>query len=93
MKTKTTPKSSRVIRRSFALPGNLLEEANALAPKAIQGNANRLVRTALEEFVAQRRRTQFAEEMARMAVDPQIIKASRAITEEFLPAESDGLDR
>jgi len=83
--------SSRVVRRSFALPKSLIEEATSLAPDEIRGNANRLVRVALEEFVARHRQAELDEALARMAADPQIVKESRTLSEEFRSAESDGL--
>jgi hypothetical protein len=91
MKTLKTKRGSSVVRRSFALPKLVLEEAARLAPPELRGNWNRLVRTALEQFIIQRKRRRFAEGMAEMAKDPQALEVNRRISEEFAAAERDGI--
>ena len=88
MPKKTLP---RTVRRSVALPGRLVSEVTAAAPPDLRTNLNRLVTVALEEFVAQRKRRAFEEDMAQMAADPDIQRECRAIAQEFAVAEADGL--
>ena len=83
-------KAARV-RRSVALPRELVEEATRMAPRELRDNLNRLVMASLEEFVARRKATVFEEAMARMAGDPAICRESAEIAGEFAPAELDGL--
>lgn len=82
---------SKTIRRSVALPRDLMEEVLAVAPPELSGNLNRLVMISLRDFVARRRTEAFAEAMAEMAADPAIRSESAAITSEFIVAENDGL--
>jgi metal-responsive CopG/Arc/MetJ family transcriptional regulator len=94
MKKAGRSKSKRrtgTVRRSFALPYRLLEEVIRVAPPEGPDNLNALVREALEEYVVRRRDEAFAEEMARMAKDPQVRRESKRIDEEFRAAEGDGL--
>lgn len=69
MKSKSSP---RTVRRSVALPRQLVEEATAVAPRELRHNLNRLVTVALREFAARRRSLTFEETMAQMAADPTI---------------------
>lgn len=82
---------SGTARRSFALPARLLEEVREATPPGGPGNLNAIVRAALEEYVARRQEEAFAEDMARMAADPQIQALNRAIDREFRCTERDGL--
>lgn len=84
-------KQSPTVRRSVALPPDLVEEARRAAPYELKDNFNLLVREALKEYVARRRREDFAAEMARMATDPQIQKASQGLMEDFESTLADGL--
>ena len=79
------------VRRSVALPRALVEAAAAKAPPELRDNMNRLVRVALEEFVARRVEREFEQTMIRMAADPALRAASTAISDEFVDAEEDGL--
>jgi len=83
--------SSRTIRRSIALPRELVQEVEAIAPLNLKGNFNRLVSVALQRFASQRKVEAFEEAMSRMAADPSIRAECAAISREFLPTESDGL--
>jgi hypothetical protein len=83
--------STRIIRRSIALPRELVQEVEAIAPFNLKGNFNRLVSVALQRFASQRKAEAFEEAMGRMAADPSIRAECAAISKEFLRAESDGL--
>lgn len=88
MKTKAPPKT---IRRSVALPRQLIEEASAMAPRDLRENFNRLVTVALQEFVARQTTRTFEDTMAHMAADPAIRAECAAIGRDFAVAEPDGL--
>ena len=88
---KRTTQSKSTVRRSVVLPAELLEEVLSCSQSEPRRNVNRLVVTALEEFVARRRRLQFEQAMQEMAADPQIRKECENIGEFFRAAESDGL--
>ncbi len=85
-------KKSTLIRRSIAIRKAELDELLAVVPADERHNVNRLILRAIREFVRERRRRAFAEEMARMAADPDIQRECRAIAEEFKHTEMDGLD-
>lgn len=82
---------SPIVRRSIALPKELVEEAKKLAPQEIKNNFNRLVIVALEDYSARRRKLAFEEAMERMGNDPEIRTQSKTISREFIEAEEDGL--
>lgn len=88
MKRKTRPNT---VRRSVALPRQLIEEVTTVAPPELRENLNRLVTVALQEFAAKKRERAFEEAMARMAADPAIQAECAAISKEFGTAERDGL--
>jgi hypothetical protein len=69
----------------------LVEEVTAAAPPDSRHNLNRLVVTALQEYVAARKAQAFEAAMAQMAADPAIRKECAAISREFAAAETDGL--
>lgn len=73
------------------MPAELLEEALSCSKSEPKSNVNRLVVTALEEYVARQKRLQFEQAMLEMAADPQIRKECEDISEAFRVAESDGL--
>jgi hypothetical protein len=79
------------VRRSVALPRELVEEATRVAPRELRDNLNRLVVVSLEEFVARRKASAFEDAMARMAADPSIRSEGAQIDAEFGPATLDGL--
>ena len=89
MKPKRKP--AAVVRRSVALPRNLVEDVTAIAPVALRQNFNRLVSRALQEFAAAQRARAFAREMQEMAADPQIQAECKAIERDFAVAALDGL--
>jgi hypothetical protein len=84
-------KSPTTVRRSFVLPRALIESAAAKAPPELRRNMNRLVRVALQEYVARRAEREFEAAMASMAADPELRAASAAIAQAFIDAEGDGL--
>jgi hypothetical protein len=91
-KQKTLPKKAhKTIRRSVALPRQLVNEASAVAPPELRQNLNRLVTVALQEFAAKRRERAFEQAIAQMAADPAIQAECAAITKDFTDAEADRL--
>jgi hypothetical protein len=94
MKPKTVRNAQRkTVRRSVALPRNLIDEATAVAPPELGQNLNRLVTVALQEFAAKRKARAFEEAVAQMAADPAIRAECAAIERDFSAAEADGLTR
>ena len=86
-----SPTDTGTIRRSVALPNDLVNHAIEVAPAELKSNFNRLIRTALQDFVAARRKAAFSEAIARMAHDPEIVSESATITKEFAATDADGL--
>lgn len=86
-------KVSHTVRRSVALPRQLVEEVLSVAPPEAAANLNRLVAESLREFVARRRALAFEKAMAQMAADPAIRNECAAISAQFATAEMDGLKR
>ena len=86
-----TPASRQLIRRSVALPRQLVEDVLACAPPDLAHNLNQLVAASLREYIAHRQTLAFDEAMRQMAADPEIQAASSAITAEFAVATMDGL--
>ncbi len=84
---------SSVVRRSVALPEQLVSEALACAPPEAAGNLNRLVAHSLAEFIARQKARAFDEAMASMAADPAIRRECGAIAEELAGTEMDGFER
>jgi hypothetical protein len=92
MKAKSLRKKAhKTVRRSVALPSQLINEASAVAPPELRHNLNRLVTVALQEFAAKRRERAFEQAIAQMAADPAIQAECAAITKDFTVAEADGL--
>ncbi|MBI2810036.1 MAG: hypothetical protein HYX67_04310 [Candidatus Melainabacteria bacterium] len=87
MKTK----HSATVRRSVALPKDLIDEVQTVAPVELRDNLNRLVIIALQDFAAKQKAHAFAEAMAQMAADDQLQEEFHAINEEFVVADEDGL--
>ena len=88
---RTVSAASNTVRRSFALPRHVVTEATAVAPAALQGNLNRLVTIALQEYTETRKRRTFEAAMAAMAADPAIRRASAELMSAFRTTEADGL--
>jgi len=87
----TDAKKPATVRRSIAGPRELFEELEALAPPGERENMNRLILTAIRRYIAELKGRAFAEEMARMAADPDIRREIKAIDREFRATEMDGL--
>ncbi len=83
--------AQNIIRRSIALPNELVEELRAIAPPEFHNNFNRLVTFILIEFTRRQKKKQFETAMAEMAHDPAIREVCSALSEEFTEAENDGL--
>ena len=81
---------TKTVRRSVALPREIVEAASRAASPELRHNLNRLVIVALEEFIARRRLNEFEAAMEQMAADGAIRSESRRVGEEFAVAESDG---
>jgi tRNA A37 threonylcarbamoyladenosine dehydratase len=80
-----------LVRRSVALPQELVDAVQAVAPEGLRHNLNRVVIVALQEFVARQKARAFAEAMAEMAADPEIDRLNTALAAEFRETEADGL--
>ena len=94
MKRKMLRNAQRkTVRRSVALPRNLIDEATAVAPPELSQNLNRLVTVALQEFAAKRKTRAFEEAVAQMTADPAIRSECAATERDFSVAEADGLAR
>jgi hypothetical protein len=88
---KRAKKPAPIVRRSVALPRTLVEEVTSVAPAPLRGNFNRLVSTALRDFVEAQRANAFERAMQEMATDPEIQAECRAIARDFAHTELDGL--
>jgi hypothetical protein len=92
LKPKNLRKAAhKTIRRSVALPRQLINEASAVAPPELRQNLNRLVTVALQEFAAKRKERAFEQAIAQMAADPAIQAECAVIAKDFTVAEADGL--
>lgn len=80
------------VRRSVLLPAKLVDEACKLSPPELRDNFNRLVLTALREYVQAHGAAAFERAMQEMAADPQVQAECRAINHEFVQFDSDGLN-
>jgi metal-responsive CopG/Arc/MetJ family transcriptional regulator len=89
---KSSVKSKgKIIRRSVAIPSQLLEEVQNVTEPALRTNFNRLVVTALRDYSARKKEEAFEDQMAQMAADPGIRSEMEQISVEFSIAERDGL--
>jgi hypothetical protein len=86
-------RASRTVRRSVALPRELVEEAQGAAPPELAHNLNRLVATALREYAARQQRRAVEQAIAQMAADPAIQAECGTIARDFAATEGDGLRR
>jgi len=86
---KNTTKNT--IRRSIALPNELVEELRSIAPPELRNNFNRLVTFILIDFTRRQKKYQFETAMAEMANDPAIQEVCSVLSEEFAETENDGL--
>jgi hypothetical protein len=81
----------KTIRRSFALPSQLVNEALKVSAEADRSNLNRLVTVALQDYVEHKKRREFEKSMQAMGNDPEILRECAVINKEFAQTESDGL--
>jgi hypothetical protein len=86
-------KKKHIVRRSVALPHDLVREALAVASPDTAGNLNRLVVQSLAEFIARRKAQAFEDAMARMGADPAIRAECKLLSAGLAHTESDGLTR
>ncbi len=86
---KNTAKNT--IRRSIALPNELVEELRSIAPPELRDNFNRLVTFILIDFTRRQKKYQFETAMAEMAEDAAIREACSVLSDEFMETETDGL--
>jgi len=86
-----TKGSAKTVRRSVALPRELVEQVRGVAPPELRENLNRLVTLALQEFAARQKAVAFEEAMAKMAKDPAICSECAEISRDFILTEMDGL--
>lgn len=90
MVKNTLPKT---IRRSFALPRKLIDEAVTMSTKAEKANLNKLVTIALQEYIDNRKRREFETAMQAMGNDPEVLRECQGIERDFAQTEMDGLPR
>jgi hypothetical protein len=83
--------STTTIRRSVALPSELIHELHSFAPPELRTNLNRLVIVSLREYISRRRQQEFESAVAAMAEDPQVRTECAAIARDFGITEMDGL--
>ena len=88
MKGKLGPQT---VRRSVALPRQLVDEVTDVAPPELRQNLNRLVTVALQEYARRQRARAFEAAMTAMARDPAIRGECAAISKAFAVADPDGL--
>ena len=79
----------RTVRRSVALPSDLVGAALGAAPGR---TFNGLVREALEQYLARRAEAEMERDLDRMAKDPQIQREVRSFVRDFAATEGDGLE-
>jgi len=82
--------TQNTIRRSIALPNELVEELRSIAPPELRDNFNRLVTFILIDFTKRQKKYQFETSMAEMADDPAIREVCSVLSEEFTETENDG---
>ncbi len=85
------PRREGVIRRSFALPAELIEQVSEAVPPEYGVNPNAAVRHALEDYLERRKREDFRRKMEEMAADPQIQAINAELNEAFKHTLLDGL--
>jgi hypothetical protein len=78
-------------RTTIALPQPLLDEALKFGQRDGLPSLNAVVSAALEEYTERRRRDAFAEAIADMGHDPDIVRESDEINDLFAVADGDGI--
>jgi Arc/MetJ-type ribon-helix-helix transcriptional regulator len=79
------------VRRSFALPAQLVEQVSEAVPPEYGSNANAAVRHALEDYVKRKREADFERRMDEMAADPWIRAVNAEIFRDFERLDGEGL--
>ncbi len=83
--------TKKTIRRSIALPNELVEELRTIAPPELRDNFNRLVTFILVDFTRRQKKHRFETAMAEMADDPAMREVCSVLSQEFAEAGNDGL--
>ena len=83
---KTSRKVRLASRRSVVISTPLMSQIKAVLDADPELNLNRLINTALREYLVRQRREEFKRTMAEMASDPAIQRESARITAEFMPS-------
>jgi len=81
-----------VLRRSFAIPRNVMEDAQSVSPREIKQNLNRIVVVALKNYSEMMKNREFEKAMEEMAADPEIKYEVSAISKGLEHTENDGLE-
>lgn len=89
----SSSKRAHVVRRSVAIPAEVVASAIDAAPAELRGNFNRLTIVALTEYAERKRALRIAEAIEAMGQDPAIRSVCREIARDFAPTEPDGLER
>ncbi len=91
MRPKAKRVKSAVVRRSFVLPAQLVEQISEAAAPQYRGNLNAAVRAALEDHVKRKRDEEFERQMDAMAADPWIREVNAEIFREFEALDGEAL--
>jgi hypothetical protein len=89
----SSPQRAHVVRRSVAIPAEVVASALDAAPPELRTNFNRLTIVALREYTERQRAIRLEQAIAEMAADPAIQAACGAISVEFGQTDADGLVR
>ena len=84
---------AKTVRRSFALPSKLIDEARLVSSKEEAPNLNKIVTIALQEYVSNKKRRDFETAMLAMGNDPEILRECATINQDFAQTEMDGLSK
>lgn len=83
--------SGETVRRSVAIPADLLRELTTYAPEKLRGNMNQLMITAVREYIERAKAAEFERDMVAMASDKAMAGECKAIETEFNVTDGDGL--
>jgi hypothetical protein len=89
----SSPQNAHVVRRSVAIPAEIVASALDAAPEELRTNFNRLTIVALREYTERQRMHRLEQAMMEMARDPEVQTVCGAIVEEFGQTDADGLVR
>lgn len=88
----SSPRRAHLVRRSVAIPAEVVASAIAAAPPELRGNFNRLTIVALREYAERKRALRIEQAIEAMGQDPAILSACREIARDLASAERDGLE-